>query len=381
MTANPLPSKPLKLDAIADHAVERIRRNIDIFGDQFPSYGDGNHAYHLTPNKNWLASFWAGLLWLSAVHTDNADLSTQTSKLLPSFIARLDNNIRLNHDIGFLFTLSARAQWQQTADDLAKDVALRAADCLLARYRPIGGFIQAWDDEDNRDESGHFIIDCMMNLPLLYWATRETDDPKYADAATAHAQVSARYLVREDGTTYHTYFLDPSTGDPIGPKTHQGYADDSVWSRGQAWAIYGFTMAYEWTQQQLLLETAIATANRYLQEAPPDAISPWDYRLSAEAPAYPDSSADAIAAGGLLRLAKASNKPTYRDAAIDRVRILHRDAYDHHEQGQGLLLHGTQHAPHNYGIDTYTIFGDFFFLETVMHLLGTAPDFWGPNAK
>jgi unsaturated chondroitin disaccharide hydrolase len=369
--------------ALLPVVASRIRHNYAAYDMFFPAYGsptlDG--AYKLTANQNWLAAFWAGLLWLVANHDGDPDDVHHATSLLPSFIKRLNDNTRLNHDLGFLFTLSARAQWQYTADPIAYKTAIRAADVLLGRFRPTGKFIQAWDDEDNRDERGRFIIDCMMNLPLLYWASRETGQPEYAQAATAHAHTSARYLLSDDGSSYHTFYLNADTGEPIGPKTHQGYADDSLWSRGQGWAIYGFTMAYEWTQEPTFLQAAQSAAHRYLAEVTSDAIAPWDFRLPADATAYPDSSADAIAAGGLLRLAKATDDPTYRKNAESRLRVLIEKAFDTRSGVQGLLLHGSQHVPHGYGVDTYTIFGDFFFLEAVMTLLNAAPDFWGPHAK
>ncbi|MFW5771718.1 MAG: glycoside hydrolase family 88 protein, partial [Phototrophicaceae bacterium] len=301
--------------------------------------------------------------------------------LLPTFVQRLDDKIRLNHDLGFLFTLSARAQWQLTGDPAAHALALRAARVLLGRYRPVGGFIQAWDDEEGRDQRGRFIIDCMMNLPLLFWAGRETGDSRFVEAALTHARTSARFLMRDDGSSYHTYYLNPETGAPVGPKTHQGYADDSLWARGQGWAIYGFALAYEWADDPAMLDVARAAADRYLAEVAPDHIAPWDFRLPDNRIAHPDSSADAIAAGGLLRLAALTDETRYRRQAEARLRLLVQQALDTRADAQGLLLHGSQHVPHNYGVDTYTIFGDFFFLEAIMTFLHTAPDFWGPQAK
>lgn len=373
--------------AIIPTAAARVRENYTAFSGQFPAYGnpiaDGiaDTVYQLTPNKNWLAAFWSGLLWLVAAHTDDeADLSRAKS-LLPSFAERLDKNIRLNHDIGFLFTLSARAQWQITDDPQAHALALRGAEALLSRYRPVGGFIQAWDDEEGRDQRGRFIIDCMMNLPLLYWAGRETGDSRYTEAASTHAHTSARYLLRDDGRSYHTYYLDPETGAPMGPKTHQGYADDSLWARGQGWAIYGFALAYEWTGDAALLDAAQSAAACYIGTVDPDRIAPWDFQLPDDTTAHPDSSADAIASGGLLRLAELTGDNSYRQQAEGRLRLLVEHALDTRPTAQGLLLHGSQHVPHNYGVDTYTIFGDYFFLEAVMNFLDIAPDFWGAQAK
>lgn len=355
----------------------RIRNNYAAFNGKYPAYGVNDTDYLLTPNQNWLAAFWAGMLWLTASHTGDADDLARALSLKPTFIERLDKAIRLNHDVGFLYTLYSRAGWQLTQQDDLKALTLRAAEVLLARFRPVGGYIQAWGELDDTDEEGRFIIDCMMNLPLLFWAGEQTGDSRYTDAATTHAHTSLRYLLRSDGGTYHTYFLDPQTGQGVGPRTHQGFADDSLWSRGQAWAVYGFTLAAEWTGHSELLNGAKRAADRYLLEISQDQISPWDFRLPADEKRRPDSSADAIASGGLLRLAALTGESLYRSAAEARLLMLLDQAFDTRENAQGLLKHGTQHLPHGYGIDTYTIFGDYFFMEAVMTLAGQAPDFWG----
>lgn len=361
--------------------VERIRRNYEQYEGMFPSYGDGDKKYLLTPNENWLASFWSGLLWLTYDYTGDDVDAKRAMQLLPSFEERLDKKIRLNHDLGFLFLLSARAYYLTKQGTGAKSLILRAADELYARFRPAGQYIQSWGDLDNEAEAGRIIIDCMMNLPLLFLASHETGEQKYYDAALAHAKISQTYLMRDDDSSYHTYFFSPEDGSPILPKTHQGFADDSLWARGQGWAIYGFTMAAEWTGDVSFIETAKGAVERYFTEAPIEDVTPYDLRLTDEAPTYPDSSADAIVVGGLLRLADLTGTQAYRDQAQSLLMMLYDKAFDKREDAQGLLLHGTQHAPHDYGVDTYTIFGDYFFLEGVMRLIGKTPDFWGNHKE
>ncbi|MGJ3240117.1 MAG: glycoside hydrolase family 88 protein [Anaerolineae bacterium] len=372
-------------DTITTYAIpeiiKRIRQNYQQYEGLFPSHGDSNKQYLLTPNQNWLASFWSGLLWLVYAQTGEKQDLRNASHLLPSFEERLNKKIRLNHDLGFIFTLSAHAAYQLVDDQHAKNLALRATEALYQRFNPAGQYIQAWGDKDDPQEAGRIIIDCMMNLPLLFQAHMETGEQKYYDAALAHAKISQRYLIRDDYSNYHTYFLNPEDGNPIRPKTHQGYADDSLWARGQGWAIYGFTMAAEWTGDSSFIETAKGALERYFTDAPITEITPYDLRLPHDAPAYPDSSADAIVAGGLLRLADLTGEQIYRDKAISLLMMLYERAFDTRPDVQGLLLHGTQHAPHNYGVDTYTIFGDYFFLEGLMRLTGTAPDFWGNHKK
>ena len=135
----------------------------------------------------------------------------------------------------------------------AKNSAIKAADCLLERWKPKGEFIQAWGNiHDNA--MYRLIIDCMLNLPLLYWATDVTGDAKYREIATKHAKTCRSVIIRPDGTTYHTYYFDPETGAPLRGVTHQGFSDDSCWARGQAWGIYGFALSYAYTKNDVFIE-------------------------------------------------------------------------------------------------------------------------------
>jgi unsaturated chondroitin disaccharide hydrolase len=367
------------LQAALAESLERVRRCHAAFGRQFPTVGDGT-GYQLTGNTNWLTGFWPGLLWLAYVATGDEDLRAHAEALLPSFEERLDEQIHITHDLGFLFTLSARAQWQVTGDGEARKLALRAAQELVRRYRPQGKYIQAWGAVGDRAEGGRMIIDTMMNLPLLFWAAGQTGDPQYHQAALEHAKTSLRYLLRPDGSTYHAFFLDQETGQPIGPRTHQGYADDSLWSRGQAWAVYGFALAAEWCGEGRFLATAKQAARRFMVELPSDGVPWWDLRLPGDAPHYPDSSAGAIAAGGLLRLARlAGDKEEggFRDSARILLDSLVAHCFEVEPDAQGLLRHGTYHAHKGLGVDAYFICGDYFFLEALLAWEGKAPDFWG----
>ena len=370
--------------AILPAALERVRTVYPTFGLLFPSVGDGRNRYLLTENRDWLASFSVGLRWLTYAATGDPDICAEAKALLPTFVERLERRIHLNHDLGFLFLLSARAQWQLTGDQAAHQQAMRAAQELAGRYRPLGGYLQAWGEIGDDAEGGRFIVDCMMNIPLLFWAARETGQQLYYDIAVQHAITSQRHLVRDDGSTYHTFFFDPSTGQPMGPRTHQGYADDSLWARGQSWAIYGFALAAEWTGRNDFLDTARRTADRFLAEHPSNGVSLWDLRLPADAPQYPDSSADAIAIGGMFRIARLATgdeSSRYRNRALNMLERLIKDCFETDVNAQGLLKHGTYHAHQALGVDTYTIFGDYFFLEALLQATGQAPDFWGPASR
>lgn len=367
-------------------SLTRLRSCHRAFGDQFPTVGEGT-CYQRSDNHHWLAGFWTGLLWLGCVATGDEDLRAHAESLLPSFLERLEKRIHITHDLGFLFTLSARAQWQITADARARQLALRAAQALAQRYRPAGRYIQAWGEIADPLEGGRAIIDTMMNLPLLFWAARETGDLKLHQSAREHARTSLRYLLRSDGASYHTFLFDQASGRPVGPRTHQGFADDSLWARGQAWAIYGFALAAEWCQEPRFQEAAQRAAHRFLDELPPAGIPTWDLRLGSETsdtPRYPDSSAAAIAAGGLLRLARlAGEQPGsgLHAAAYSLLDNLITHCFEAKPEGQGLLRHGTYDARKGWGVDAYFICGDYFFLEALLAVQGKAPDFWGPGVS
>ena len=362
-------------------SLARVRRHHGTFGSRFPTVGDGTR-YQLAGNDHWLAGFWPGLLWLAYAATGDEELRGHAEALLPSFEERLDRRVHINHDLGFLFTLSARAQWQLTGHGRARELALWAVRELLPRYRPQGRYIQAWGPVGDPVEGGRIIIDTMMNLPLLFWASGQTGDPRYHRAALEHAETSLRYLLRPDGSTYHTFFLDQETGEPIGPRTHQGYADDSLWARGQAWAIYGFALAAEWCADSRFLDAARRAARRFMAELPPDGVPWWDLRLPEGAPHYPDSSAGAIAAGGMWRLARLQDgeeKNEFQSVAQALLDSLIARCFETRPEAQGLLRHGTYDANKGWGVDAYFVCGDYFFLEALLALEGEAPDFWGPG--
>lgn len=371
----------METEVVFQEAVNRIRRFHHQFGDRFPAFGEDS-TYKLTANENWLASFWIGLLWLTYAATCDDSLRTHAERLLSSFKDRLNNRVRVNHDLGFLFTLSARAQWQLTGDLVAHHLALRAADELYSRYRPVGKYIQAWGDVGCAEDGGRAIVDTMMNIPLLYWASEQTGKSHYHEAATAHAETTQRYLVRSDGSSYHTFFFNQNTGEPMGPRTHQGYADDSLWARGQAWIIFGFAVAAEWTGHPQFLQTAQQATNRFMDELTEGGVPLWDLRLPAKVPHYPDSSAAAIAASGILRLARLSDEGSQFSAmAMKLLNALVQTCFESNPDAHGLLKHGTLHAIKGWGVDTYQIFGDYFFLEALMMLQHRTPDFWGPTTE
>lgn len=369
--------------AALDICCTRVRQNITTFGDQFPFIGDGD-TYVLGENNHWMTAFWTGELWLAYLVTGDETFRQAAEGHLAKFRQRLADRVHITHDVGFLYTLTARTQWQLTGDAAARQLALEAAEALAERFHEKGQYIQAWGAIGDPQEAGRFIIDCMMNIPLLYWASSQTGDSRYAAIATAHATTNMHHIVRADGSTAHTFFMDPSTGDPIGPKTHQGYSDDSLWSRGQAWAIYGFALAHSWSGEAAFLETAQRCADRFLAEITPDYIPLWDFRLPPAAAPVRDTSAGAIAAMGLLRIAHltadSAQAVRYEAAARKLIDALLQAAFDTRVEGiAGLLKDATYHATNPDYAEIYTLFGDYYFMEALVHLSGAYPDFWGKS--
>jgi len=356
--------------------LNRVRENCHDYGLDFPT--QGYPIYETAPNNHWVAGFWPGMLWLAYAATQDADLREQAEVLLPSFIQRLDKCVDLSHDLGFLYTLSARSAWILTQNLVARDLGVRAAQELVKRFNPRGNFIQAWGEIGEEPDAGRMIVDGMMNLPLLYWASEETGEEAYREVAREHATTTLRYLVRSDGSTYHTFFLDPITGKPIGGKTAQGYADESLWTRGQAWAIYGFGLTAQWLEDAKFLAAAQKTADCFLRESPANKTPLWDLRIPENAPQYLDSSAGAIAACGLLRLAQLTGLEFYWQQAETLIKTLITECFETDDTRMGLLKHGAQHVTADL-VDGYLIYGDYFYLEALLTIAGQAPDFWGPN--
>ena len=370
------PTQSITIQNTLATVLNRVRNNCHAYGLNFPTRG--YPAYETAPNNHWVAGFWPGMLWLAYYATQDSVFRQQAESLFPSFVERLEKRIDLSHDLGFLYTLSARPSWILTKNEQARNLGIKAAQELAKRFNPYGNFIQAWGKIGEKPEAGRMIVDCLMNLPLLYWASEETAEGAYREVAHKHATSTLRYMVRSDGSTYHTYFLDPKTGDPIGGKTAQGYVDESLWARGQAWAIYGFALTAQWLEDAEFLAAAQKTADCFLNESPTNKTPLWDLRLSDDAPKCLDSSAGAIAACGLLRLAKLTGQDAYWQQAESLIKTLIAECFETDGTRSGLLKHGAQHVAEGL-VDDYLIYGDYFFTEALLTITGQAPDFWGPN--
>lgn len=371
-----------KLDEALARVTRKLDKNIVAFGDKFPGEACENGVWPRTENREWTNSFWPGQLWLAWEMTGDDKYRTAAESYLPSFAERLEKRIETaTHDLGFLYTLSCVSAWRLTGNETARRTALQAADILMERFNPVAKIIQAWGDLSDPEQQGRMIIDCNMNLPLLYWASEQTGDPRYAEAATAHAEQAAEYIVREDSSTFHTYYMDINTGEARFGNTHQGYSDNSCWSRGQAWGIYGFLLCYHYTGDKDLVDLSRSLAHYFINRLPEDDVSHWDLALLGT-DAVRDSSASAIAACGLLDLVKAlpnldEHRPHYEEMALRIIESLTDNYLARDDEAcEGLLKHSVYHMGAGKGVDQCCSWGDYFYLEAMIRVRQIWYPYW-----
>lgn len=339
--------------------------------------------YKLEPASWWTAGFWPGLLWL--LYESDREAGEAFKQLAIACEDQLDEVLlqfdKLDHDIGFMWSLTSVAQYRIEGTAASRQRALLAASALAGRFNIKGNYIRAWNPwrEGERNE-GWAIIDCMMNLPLLYWASEATQDPRFKHIAMAHADTVLKYFIRKDGSVYHIAIFDADSGEHIGYNGGQGYANESGWSRGTSWALYGMTLSYQYTGEQRYLDAAKQVAHYFIANLPDDAVPVWDFRIPQEVKPYRDSSAGACAACGLLALAEllpAEQAELYRKQGERILQSLYENYGSFADQQQeGLILHGTSHYPEQKNLDVPLIYGDYFFVEGLARLHGSATIAW-----
>lgn len=357
-----------------ERTVAKVGRTSRRIGARFP-HASVNGEYVLESAHWWTAGFWPGLLWL--VYRDNKD--EQLKQIAEECEVQLDQVIRdydrLDHDIGFMWMLTSVARHKLLGEDGSRRRGMLAANLLSARFNLRGRYIRAWNPwKPGEDNSGWAIIDCAMNLSLLYWASETSGDPRFKHVAIEHADTVLEHFIRADGSVNHIVIFDPVTGEKLEVNGGQGYAPDSAWSRGAAWALYGMALSHRYTGEERYLHAAKRVAHFFLAQLPEDLVPHWDFRLPEGVTKYRDSSAGACAACGLLLLAelvRAEEAEAYRTAGERMLHSLYANygAWDRDDE-EGLILHGTSHFPEGRNIDVPLIYGDYFFVEGLAMLRG-----------
>lgn len=328
----------------------------------------------------WTNGFWGGMMW----QLYNATNDELYKNIAISNEVKLDKNLMshqgMDHDSGFKWLLTAIANYRITKDMESRNRGLLAADNLAGRFNPVGRFIRAWNNWDRNEDgsfAGRVIIDCMMNLPLLYWASEELHDPRYRQIAMMHADTAAKNFIREDGSAKHIVEFNAETGEYLHSLGGQGYGHGSSWTRGQAWAIYGFALSYIHTKEKRYLDTAKKVADYFISCIPESGLIPVDFRQP-QTPAYEDSTAAAIAACGMLEIAKYAedaDKIKYYEAAIKMLKALESQRCNFTIECDNIVEKCTA-AYHDQNHEFSIIYGDYYFIEAIWKITGEEVFLW-----
>lgn len=361
-----------------------IEKNLQAFADKFPDNTTTNNIYPLRKaqfgfaegdNYGWTTAFWSGLLWLAYEMTDNSIYREGGEQHIQNFTNRVQNDIDLDtHDIGFLYTLSCIAPYLLNENNQAKKSAIQASERLMTRYLDKAGIFQAWGKLDDPELRGNTIIDSLMNMPLLYRASEITGDERFAEAAHRHVCRLRDDVVRPNNTTFHTFYWDTDTGEPLHGKTAQGYSDDSCWARGQAWAVYGFTLNYRDTSDESFLEVAQSCADYFISRLPADNVVYWDLIFDNESDEPRDSSSAAIAVCGLLELVKYLPESDKRQHYLMTAENILNSLIDNYSvcnqsDANALILHSVYDKNKSKGVDEGCLWGDYFYMEALVRTL------------
>lgn len=372
-------------EAAMNRAVDQVRRNLPLYTQRCQNHSSVGGVYPACENTQWTCGFWPGEIWLAWEWTKEECFRKAGLTLVKDFDRRIREKVSVDHhDMGFLYTPSCVAAYKLTGNTQAKEAALLAADQLMTRFQRRGRFFQAWGAMEE-EGNNRYIIDCLLNLPLLYWASEVTGEQKYAEAAKAHTETCFRYSFREDGSTYHTFYFHPD-GTPDRGETCQGYRRDSAWARGQAWGIYGSALSYRYTRNAACLEMFRHALSFYLSRLPDDLIPYWDLIFSDGSGEPRDTSSAAITVCGLLEAEPFLSSLEGRGCRILARQMLTSLA-EHNTPaeltpGGGLLLHGTysKKSPYNTcteeGVDECTSWGDYFYMEALTRLTKKWSPYW-----
>lgn len=319
------------------------------------------------PSRDWTSGFFAGNLWQLYRLTGNEAYKKQAEKWTP--FSKKESVNRNSHDVGFKVYCSYGEALKVANKQEYKDVIIKGAETLCTRFDAKVGAIRSWDF--NKEIWDYpVIIDNMMNLELLFEATKLSGNKKYQDIAIQHANTTLKNQFREDNSCYHVIDYNPATGAVRKKTTLQGYNDDSVWARGQGWAVYGFTMSYRYTKDPAYLKQAEATAKFFMNDKnlPEDGIPYWDFRDPAIPNSARDVSAATVMASALYELYGYTKNKSYLAFAEKIIASLHSDKYilDPKINAPFIFDHSTGNWPKHDEIDEPIIYADYYFLEALL---------------
>ncbi|MBU2921566.1 glycoside hydrolase family 88 protein [Winogradskyella psychrotolerans] len=361
--------------SLAEHQYDYLINKIDTISPLLnPRSLNKDGSLRMAYKQDWTCGFFPGSLWYLYEQTNDNKWKIEAEK----FTEALDSAqfVKWNHDVGFMIQNSFGQGYRLTGNETYKQAVVDAAKSLSTRYRPVAKVIQSWDTDapwiQGKGLDMPIIIDNMMNLNLLYQATKHTADSTFANIANAHATTTIKNQYRPDYSCYHIIDYDHITGDVRKKVNFQGYADESAWARGQAWGLYGYTEAYKESGHKIFLEHAKKIANYIMNndKIPDDNIPYWDYDAESTEEIPRDASAAAIVASALLELQAfdSARKNEYLDYTETILRTLSSDDYlaQKNENGGFILKHSVGNFHENNETDAPLNYADYYYLEALI---------------
>ena len=369
--------KDLDVESELDYCNDQIQKTLNSIGDttMVPrNILSGQSEWNLVPVRidEWTVGFWPGILWYNYEFTES-EKNLEAAIHYTEILEPLTSLPAYDHDLGFQLFCSYGNGYRLTGDERYKQIILNAADTLATLFNPKVGTILSWPREVEPNNWPHnTIMDNMINLEMLYWAAANGGDKELYVIATKHAETTMKHHFRDDGSNYHVTVYDTITGDFLKGVTHQGYSDETMWARGQAWAIYGFTMVYRETKDKKFLRFAEKVTDIYLKRLPADYVPYWDF----DAPNIPDEPKDAsaasIVASALLELSELEDDPIksheYKESAVKMLTSLSSDEYQSGEVNSAFLLRSVGHKPNGSEVDASINYADYYYIEALIRL-------------
>lgn len=373
----------------AEEFLEKIRKKLEYTVDKievdYPyTTQNGKYSNVNMPPFSWTCGFFGGMMWHMYILTKEEKFKKRAVKCSERLETALHDHDSFycldNHDLGFVFVPTNVAHYKILGDEKAKIRSIHAANMLAGRFNLNGRFIRAWRNGIMReDNTGCVIIDCLMNLPLLYWAGETYPDPRYKAIAVAHADTVMKTFFREDGSLRHIILFNPETGEVESYPRGQAYSADSAWTRGAAWGIYGFFLSYKHTKEKKYLNASEKAAAYFIEMMGKSKIPPIDFKQP-EKPDYIDTTAGAVAACAFIELYKETGLKKYIKKAEEMLRELEKQCNFNREE-ESILQHGAEaYYSKNKVVpihDLPIIYGDYFLIEALMKFVEKDIDFWG----
>lgn len=330
------------------------------------------HTWECRPAcaEEWCSGFWPGVLWYDYEVTGDSTVLAEADKFTQA-LKPIVNKPVFDHDLGFLIYCSYGNGYRLTGRDDYKEVILAAADSLATLYNPAAGTLLSWPRNVEMFGGHNTIMDNMINLEMLFWAAENGGNPYLHDIAVKHAETTMEHHFRPDYTSYHVAVYDKESGKFLRGCTHQGYADNSMWARGQAWAIYGYTVVYRETKDPKFLDFAQKVTDVYLDRLPEDKVPYWDFDDPEIPAASRDASAACVVASALLELSGYVDEEKgeyYKNEAVDILASLSSDKYQSGDRNSSFLMHSTGHHPAGSEIDYSIIYADYYYIEALNRL-------------